>query len=68
MRRLLRQQQAVRMALQSCSWMTPARSSVAAMRHKLLPVSAEHVTICTRSVVGEGDLVHHCDSGVSEAC
>ena len=37
------------------------------MRHKLLPVSAGHVTICTRSLVGEGDLVHHCDSGVSEA-
>ena len=37
------------------------------MRHKLLPVSAGHVTICTRSLVGEGDLVHHCDSGVPEA-
>ena len=47
--------------------MTPARSSVAAMRHKLLPAFAGHVTICTRSLVGEGDLVHHCDSGVPEA-
>ena len=44
----------------------PARSSVAAMRHKLLPAFAGHVTICTRSLVGE-DLVHHCDSGVPEA-
>ena len=39
----------------------------AAMRHKLLLVSAGHVTICTCSLVGEGDLVHHCDSGVPEA-
>ena len=32
------------------------------MRHKLLPVSAGHATICKRSLVGGGDLVHHCDS------
>ena len=37
------------------------------MRHKLLPVSAGHATICKRSLVGGGDLVHHCDSGVLEA-
>ena len=36
------------------------------MGHKLLPVFAGHVTICTRSLVGEGDLVHHCDSGVEQ--
>ena len=37
------------------------------MRHKLLPVFAGHVTICTPGLVGEGDPVHHCDSGVPEA-
>ena len=52
---------------ESCSWITPARSSVAAMRHKLLPVSAGYATICQRSLVGRGELVHHCDSGVLEA-
>ena len=39
----------------------------AAMRHKLLPVSAGYATICQRSLVGGGELVHHCDSGVLEA-
>ena len=37
------------------------------MKHKLLPVSAGHAPICKRSLVGGGDLVHHCDSGVLEA-
>ena len=32
-----------------------------------LPVSVGHVTICKRSLVGGGDLVHHCDSRVLEA-
>ena len=39
----------------------------AAIRHKLLPVSAGYATICQRSLVGGGELVHHCDSGVLEA-
>ena len=64
MRRLLRQQQAVRVAL--CGLRLQG-VPFAAMRHKLLPVSAGYATICQRSLVGGGELVHYCDSGVLEA-
>ena len=64
MRRLFRQQQAVRVALRG---LRLQGVPFAAMRHKLLPVSAGYATICQRSLVGGGELVHHCDSGVLEA-
>ena len=69
MRRLFRQQQAVHMVLQSCSLITPARSSVAAIRHKCLPVSVGYATVCKHSLGRVGDLMSHCDSGFwRQAC
>ena len=62
MRRLLMQQQAVRMSLQSCSLITPARSSVccntAWVSFKVLRV---FVSLCTCPAV-RGDPVPHCES------
>ena len=67
MRRLFRQQQAVRMALQSCSLSRLQGVLFAAVRHKCLPVSVGYATVCKHSLVRVGDLVSHCDSGVLEA-
>ena len=67
MRRLFRQQQAVRMALQSCSLIRLQGVLFAAIRHKCRPVSVGYATVYKHSLVRVGDLVPHCDSGVLEA-
>ena len=67
MRRLVRQQQAVRMDLQSCSLITPARSSVCCNEAQMASSVRWVCDNLQHSLVGGADLVPHCDSGGLEA-
>ena len=60
------QQQAARMALQSCSLITPARSSVCCNK-AWVSSSVLRASVCKHSPAKGGDPVPHCDSGVLEA-